>query len=185
MKIAFLFLVTVMSSFALAEGGSHQAGIPHSVYWQTLNLVILFGGLIYFIKDTLKKLFSDRQKTFVETAQKSKKAEEEAEKQLLDIKHKLDMLNSTKEESLARAKAEAVDHKKNLMQEAQTVAERIKKETKESVRLEGQRAFNQLKKQTIEESIAMSRKVLVTDIGAQDHQKLQNDFSKNLSGVNP
>lgn len=178
-------LMIFVGSIAYAEGGHHSEGVPKVVYWQALNLVILFSVLIYFVSGTIKKLFNDRYEMFLESAKKSKLAEEKAQRELIDIKHKIDMLSSGREESLARARAEAADHKNNLIQEAKSTASRIRKEGQEMAQLEAQRAFFNLKQSAVQESINQSRKVLTTDIGAQDHQKLQNEFSKNIAGVHP
>lgn len=164
-------------------GGEHAEGIPTVVYWQLLNIGMVIAGLIYYTKNQIKAHFIDRRKTFLALAEKSKAAKLAAEKQYLEIKHKIDLLDSTTDESIARARSEAADVKKNLIQEAQATAAKIKIETKEAAEIESQKAYRNLKQQTIRDSLELARQVLTKDIGNQDHQKLQNDFAKNLSGA--
>ncbi|MCX7978875.1 MAG: ATP synthase F0 subunit B, partial [Bdellovibrionaceae bacterium] len=147
------------------------------------NVSILLGGLWYFLRAHVAKFFHDRRVEFIEKAQKSQRAKEEAEKTLLDIKHKIEVLNATAEESIARAEAEASDLKKSLLREAQELAQRIRHEAEVSVKIEVQKAHKQLTEAIIREAVDKAREILAKDIAAGDHKKLQDEFGQKVEGA--
>lgn len=185
---AFLLICGASYAFAATGAGEHHEGpieIPKSVIYQTINVLILFGGLFYFLRGTVVKFYRDRQSNFLAAAEKSQAARLAAEKQFAEIKAKIEQLEKTEEESLSRARAEAADMKKALEKEAQEIANRIKQEATETARLETHKAQAQLREQLLSEALQAAKSVLSKDIASTDHQKLQNDFVNNVQAVNP
>lgn len=188
-----LFAVTtlvLLAQVALAAEGEH-AGAHHltvpttELFWQVFNLSILIAALVYFLRQPVKGFFAGRQSGFLASAEKSQAAKQAAQKQYLEMKGKLDHLEDTKDESLARAQAEAVDLRKQLVREAEEMAARIRKEAETTTQMEILRARQELQRQFAEDAISQARMVLTKDIGAADQQKLQTDFIKNIQAVNP
>ena len=68
--------------------------------FQAINLTILFAAIIYFTKDAIVSFFAGRKAAYLEAAQKSAFAREQAEKEFVDIKNKLANLDQTREENL-------------------------------------------------------------------------------------
>ena len=181
-----LFLSAVGHAAESAEHGAHSAGIPyHTVFWQVFNLSILLGALIYFVRQPLKDYFRQRQAKFHEEARKSARAREEAEKQFLDIKHKLEHMKNTHEDNLARAEAEAADMHRAMLKEAQEISARIRQEAQMTARVETSKARLELHEKFAHDVIASARSVLTKDVGQQDHTKLQSDFVRNIEAVAP
>jgi F-type H+-transporting ATPase subunit b len=163
----------------------HVDGVPKVVIWQAINLIILFSVLIYYTKAKIQSFFIEKRSGYLKAAEKSKKLQIEAEKNLLDIKHKLDLLSSYTEENIARVRAEAADLKKSMIADATEAAKRVRDEAKNSAEVEALKAHRMVKNKAISESMKLARQVLTKDIGKEDHQKLQNDFAKGFLGVNP
>lgn len=192
MKIApailLSLLVTVIVQVAAAapeEQHATHAAIPYRLIgWQIFNLVVLFAGLAYFLKEPIRNFFRDRQAAFREAAEKSAVARAAAEKQYHEIKSKIDYLDRDHQESLARAEAEASDLRHQTVREAEEVAGRIRKEAETTARLEVQRARQELHEHFVNEAVAAARKALSSDIGNQDHTKLQSEFVNHLETVN-
>lgn len=190
MKKWFAFLLVLGASAAFAAGGHGEHGdgpveVPKVVFYQVINVLILFGGLFYFLKGTVVKLYADRKSNYLAAAQKSQSAKELAEKQLAEIKAKLNQLEATQDETISRAKAEANDMKLALVKEAQEIATRIKSEAELTAKLEVQKAQAQLREQLLKESLEAAKAVLSKDIGSADHQKLQSEFVNKVQAVNP
>lgn len=184
--ISLILVFGASLAFAQEGHGEHDAGIPwKTIGWQVFNLTILFAGLIYFIKDNVRTFFAGRKDTFVEQAKKSQAARAEAEKQYLEIQHKIEHLEATREESLSRAQAEAADLRKSLIKEAEEMAVRIRNEAQVTAKVETAKAKKELHEQFVRETVAAARGVLTKDIGAADHQKLQGDFVSKVEGVRP
>ncbi|MEN0058911.1 MAG: ATP synthase F0 subunit B, partial [Bdellovibrio sp.] len=141
---------------------------------------ILVGGLVYFTKDAVIQFFSGRKAQYLEAAQKSAFAREQAEKEFVDIKHKLSTLEATREESLRKAQQHSDELKKQIMDEAAEVSKRIREDAELTAKLEVQRAQKELRQQLLQDSLEAARIVLTKDIGASDQQKLQKDFINNV-----
>lgn len=189
MKKWFVFLLVLGASSAFAASGHGEHGgevhVPKSVIYQVINVILLFGGLVYFLKDSVVKFYADRKATYLAAAQKSQAAREEAEKQFVDIKHKLNQLESSVDESISRARAEAADMKHSLVKDAQEAAARIKHEAEQTAKIEIQKAQTHLREQLLKDSIDAAKAVLSKDIGSADHQKLQSEFVNKVQAVNP
>jgi F-type H+-transporting ATPase subunit b len=185
---AFLILLGTSCAFAAAGHGEHHEGpveVPKQVLYQAINVFILFAGLIYFLKGAVVKFYKDRQAAYLSAAEKSKAAREAAEQQFVEIKHKIDQLESSADETISRARAEAADMKHALVKDAQEMAIKIKHQAVETAKIEILKAQTHLREQLLKDSLDAAKMVLSKDIGSADHQKLQSDFVTNVQAVNP
>jgi F-type H+-transporting ATPase subunit b len=193
MPIKSTFFLMLISTAALAaEQASehaiehHETGIPTAtIFWQAFNLFFVILIVIYATRKSLPEFYRQRQAGYVASAKKAEQAQFEAEKHLLDIKHKLEHLNTSYDESVARAHAEAADLRKQLIADAQEQARRVRTEAEITVKVEMQKAQRDLREHFVKDSISMARKVLSQDIASADHQKLQTEFTKNIEAVSP
>ncbi|AHZ85650.1 ATP synthase B chain [Bdellovibrio bacteriovorus HD100] len=182
MKLILNLLVLLAPAAVFAAGGGHGDGhIPTStIMFQAINLTILFAAIIYFTKDAIVSFFAGRKAAYLEAAQKSAFAREQAEKEFVDIKNKLANLDQTREENLRKAQTHAEDLKKQILEEANDVTKRIKNDAELTARLEVQRAQKELRTQLLQDSVEAARIVLTKDLGSSDQQKLQKDFINNV-----
>ncbi len=186
MRTIATMLTLVLPVFALAEGSEHHSnGVPTVVLWQAINLSILFAALIYLTKDKIVAIFKERHASYLAKAEKSKHARLEAEKILVDISEKLRKLRSTADESIARAEAESVEMRNKIISESQQISSRIKKEAESTVQAETEKAIQELRNTIAKDAIESARQVLSKDIGNNDHQQLQEQFSKKVEAVHP
>ncbi|MFM6929926.1 MAG: ATP synthase F0 subunit B [Bdellovibrio sp.] len=183
--VNLLILLAPAMVFASApeHGAEHAIEIPKSVMFQAINVAILVVGLIYFTKDGIVSFFGGRKAAYLEAAQKSAFAREQAEREFVDIKAKLANLDSTRAEQVAKAKAHAQDLKNQIIDEANHVSKRIKEEAELTAKLEVQRAQKELREQLLTDSVDAARIVLTKDIGASDQQKLQKEFINHIAEV--
>lgn len=181
MKLFLNLFVFLMPVAVMAAGGEHHsAEIPKAVLYQAINVVILVGGIVYFTKDAITQFFSGRKSAYLEAAQKSAFAREQAEKEFIDIKNKLSTLEATREESLKKSQAHAEEMKTQMMIEAAAVSKRIREEAELTAKLEIQKAQKELRAQLLTDSVEAARVVLTKDLGAADQQKLQKDFINSI-----
>lgn len=189
MKLVVNLLIILAPALVFASGAEHGHGgehaieIPKAVIYQAINIAILIGGLIYFTKDGIVSFFAGRKAAYLEAAQKSAFAREQAEKEFVDIKNKLANLDSTRQEQLAKAKTHAEELKKQITDEAEQVSKRIREEAELTTKLEVQRAQKELRHQLLNDSVEAARIVLTKDIGANDQQKLQKEFINHIEVV--
>lgn len=187
MKVLVNLLILLAPAIVFASGaehgGDHHIEIPKAVIFQAINVAILIAGLIYFTKDGIVSFFGGRKAAYLEAAQKSAFAREQAEREFVDIKAKLANLDNTRAEQIAKAKAHANDLKNQIVEEASQVSKRIKEEAELTAKLEVQRAQKELRDQLLTDSVDAARIVLTKDIGAADQQKLQKEFINHIAEV--
>jgi F-type H+-transporting ATPase subunit b len=188
MKLLLNILILLAPAVLLAASGEHGAGhhdegVPKIVIYQFINIVILVGGLIYFTKDGIVQFFSGRKAVYLEAAQKSAFAREQAEKEFVDLKNKIANIDATRTDALKKAQEHAEDVRKQILAESQDVSKRIKEDAELTAKLEIQRAQRELREQLLKDSLAAARTVLTKDLSANDQQKLQNDFINNIEVV--
>lgn len=173
----FMTLLLVLSPAAVFAAGDHGDAIPtKTIIYQFINVGALVIGLIYFTKDAAISFFKSRKSDYLAAAEKSAFAREQAEKEFVDIKNKLNELDSTRADSLSKAKAHADDIKAQIIEEANAVTKRIKDDAQLTAKLEVERAQKDLRTQLLTDSVAAARLALTKDLGANDQQKLQKDF---------
>ena len=188
MKVLVNLLILLAPAIVFASGAEHGGDhhaieIPKAVIFQAINVAILIAGLIYFTKDGIVSFFGGRKAAYLEAAQKSAFAREQAEREFVDIKAKLANLDNTRAEQIAKAKAHANELKNQIVEEASQVSKRIKEEAELTVKLEVQRAQKELRDQLLTDSVDAARIVLTKDIGAADQQKLQKEFINHIAEV--
>lgn len=181
MKLLVNLLIILAPALVFASSeGEHHIEIPKSVLYQFINITILAVGLVYFTKDSVVQFFSARKTAYLEAAQKSAFAREQAEKEFVDIKNKIETLDATRIESLNKAKSHSEELKKSILDEANDISRRIQEEAELTVKLEVHRAQKELRTQLMKDSMEAARIVLTKDLGSSDQQKLQNDFINNV-----
>jgi F-type H+-transporting ATPase subunit b len=178
--ITTLLVLLPVLAFANEHGAVHEVTVPKVVLFQFINVAILVAGLIYFTKDAAIAFFSSRKSVYLEAAQKSAFAREQAEKEFIDIKHKLANLDATRTDSLNKAQAHAEDMKKQIIDEANQVSKRIRDDAELTAKLEIQRAQKELREQLLQDSLTAARTLLTKDISSTDQQKLQKEFINNI-----
>lgn len=168
-----------------AHGEAHAGLTPEiikTVIYQTINLVLLFGGLVYFTKAAIKGFFTSKRASFLAAAEKSKATRAAAEQEHMQIQVRLTKLESTAGESISRARAEAAELKRQIVQEAQALTQRIRDEAASSARQEISRATAILRQQLIRDSMEAAQKDL-GQVSAEDQNRLQGAFINNIQAV--
>ena len=181
--IGILIFFIATAAFASSAGEGHTEGVPRVVFWQFVNLVILFGIVYYYFGQKIKDAFKAREASFLSDFEKSKSIQQEAEKRLLDIKHKIRNLEDNEAATLARAQAEAADMRNQLILEAKQFVSKIKREAESAAQIEMQNAKRELHDEVVKAAVFQAHEILKKDVGQADQQRLQEQFSKQIEGV--
>ena len=181
MRNTFFIFSLLMTSVALGAGGD---GVPTKmITYQAINVFLMIAGLIYFLRGPIRTHFLQRRSTFLSAAQKAEAVRAAAEQEQQGIQVRLSKLESTADESVARARAEAADMKKQLISEAESISKRIRSEAELAAHLEVEKAKNQLREMLINESLKVARGEINQKVTAADHQRLQSDFINHIQVV--
>jgi len=183
--LALIFLSILVQASGGEQGAGHDAVPVKTMIYQSINVTILFAGLIYFLKNPIKNFFQEKKSLFLSASEKAQAARAAAEQEHVEIQVKLTKLESTADESISRARAEAADLKKQLIEEAHTISKRIKSEAENAAKLEIEKAKNHLREQMIIEAVKLTRNQLNTKVSSEDHKRLQGDFIESIQAVQP
>jgi F-type H+-transporting ATPase subunit b len=184
MKTIILSISLLISTAALAAGGgSGDHHFPWDRFlYQTINVTILAAALIFFTRKGIKDHFKGRHASFVAAANKAQSVRLAAEQENQDIKARLTKLETTADESVIRARAEAAAMKQALIAEADAAAKRLAVEAASAAQLEIDKAKLKLREQLVQESLVSARAAL-EKVSSDDHQRLQGQFIDNMQAV--
>jgi len=177
-----LFILSIgQAALAASEAGHDDHSIPAKlITYQTINVVAMLIGLFIVLKKPLQEYFKEKKATFLVAAQKAEAARRAAEDERAQIQARLSKLESTAEESVARARAEASDMKKQMIADGEAMSKRIREEASSAAKQEVERAKIQLRESLIKEALEVSRQQLSSKITTEDHKRLQTDFIQNI-----
>lgn len=154
-----------------------------TIIYQAINIVAIFVGLYYFLREPIRQYFSQKHKSYVAAAEKAMTAQKMAEEERLKIQVQLSKLETTTHESLARARAEAADLRNNLVAEAQALSKRIHEETHNAAILEIEKAKNVLRQEMINEAISVAQNQIRSAVSSEDHARLNKEFIQNIEAA--
>jgi len=183
-----LFFILLPCLVKAAEPGEHGPASldPHTLrtlIYQFINVALLVVGLVYFLKDGVRQFFQDKQKEFLAAEEKAQAAKQAAQAEHLAIQIKLTKLESTADENLSRAQAEASDLRNQMLKDAQEISERIRHEAKIAALHEVEKARESLRHQMIVEAAKLTEQNMKEKVSSDDHRRLQGDFIQNIETV--
>ncbi|MCE3009408.1 MAG: ATP synthase F0 subunit B [Proteobacteria bacterium] len=180
--LGILILMATLPAAALAAGKTE--GVPWgTVAAQAFNVSLLFGGLFYFLRTPVKNFFANKKTNFVSAAEKSQAARKAAEDERMEIQVRLTKLESTADETISRARAEASDMKKQLIAEAKNLSEKLRQEAQAAAKIEIEKAKNSLRSAMIQDAAKLAREEIGTKLSGEDHSRLQGQFIQNIQAV--
>lgn len=179
-------LLTLANAAMAAESGHDAHGAAHHgpdmtlVMWQALNVGILIIGLIYFLRKPVREFFAGQKAAYLDASAKTLAARTAAENDLKHIRAELNRIETTAAESVARARAESSDLKRQMVTEAESTAQRLRMDAETSAKLEVQRAVVSLRAELLQEAVAAARQQMSKGVTQEDHVRLNQEFIRNI-----
>lgn len=185
MTRAFSLVLLLAGQLAWCEAeAAHELEIPWTTIGvQAFNFLVLVGLLVYLLRKTVAEHFQDRYKAYTELVDRAESAKAEAQKSHREISQRLNKLQSTADESVRRAKAEAAELKQRLMDEAGALAKKMDEDAKRSADLEIDRAKAELRAELLTSAMEASRTALSKLIGSSEQKRLQTEFVDKIQVV--
>ncbi len=190
MKKQLFFFALVLATTAFGAGGEHGAAhaedhIPFAhIGWQAANLGILLIAIFIFIRKSIAETFKNRQKDYLERAEKTKSALKNAEAALAGMKAKLADLESGEKKSIESAKQQADALKVSLLKDAEAAAEKIKTDAAIAIKNELAKAKAEINTEILMQAISTAKKALAG--GGQGNSTTQEaSFVRQLEQVKP
>jgi F-type H+-transporting ATPase subunit b len=190
MKILLSLFIILLSNVVLAESGGHGAshaghteGIPSVVYLQAINVLIIVLTMFIFLKNDVVSFFKFKKEAYLSAANKAEALLKKANEDHEEIRVKLMKLETSSEESLAKAKKDAELMHKNLISEAEALSKKIKEEAALTAQLEIEKAKNHLRQQMISDSMKSAKKLIEDKAGKAEQEQLQKSFQNQIGAV--
>lgn len=192
MNSIFVFLTMLATStIALAAGGEAHGAVEmdeHTksvIMYQAINVGLILVAGIYYLRQPIKEFFAARLAGYMDAAEKTQAAKQAAQKEFDNIRAQLMKLETTAQESIARARAESSDLRKQLLADAEASASRIRTEAQNVTQIEVQKAVGELRAQMVADAISAAQSQLKSGVTQEDHQRLNKEFIRNIETVQP
>ena len=176
--VAVALLVLLASGVALASGGEEKssAEVLKEMAWQTANLALLLGVLVYFGRKPITEFFATRrsgiQNELNEAAGLLAEAEQrnaELQRRLVDLSSEIDGIKKT-------AGQRATDEADRILADARASAERIRNDARAAMDQELRRAQTQLREEAADLALELAAKKLEDEVGESDRDRLVDEF---------
>ena len=180
------FVFGSSSGFASAtEHGGHEAAIPNIVWLQFVNFGLYAALLFFALKKPVLTFFSSRETNYRDAIKKAEAAKAEAETKRREIQERLTKLESTRDQSIEQARAEAAALRAQIIEEAKTLAAKLKTDAEQTAAVELERAKVALRRELLDQSVLLATKLLSDKdkLQEQDQKRLQSEFVEKIQVV--
>jgi F-type H+-transporting ATPase subunit b len=169
----FALLVAAASE---GEGASHWKTIlEHGV-----NLIILFGVLVYYLRKPLRDFLIERRGEVGHAIEEAQKKKLEAEEKYEEYAQRLAKIDEEIKSLRELVKEEGETEKEEILRHAEATAKRVREETRETIRLETERAREAIRVEAVSSAISIAEEILRRTIEERDEKRLVEDFLKEI-----
>ena len=150
------------------------------VFEHTVNLVILLGVLVYFLKDSVKNFLVERKGSISSEIDHAQHTIAEAKSKYEEYAQKLkgieDEINNIKESIVKQGQTE----REEILRQASIASENIKKEAQETIEFEAARAKQEIQSEVVTLALQIAEKVIKENLSENDKQRFVDDFTNNV-----
>ncbi len=165
----------------ILTGASEQGGFNwRFVMEHAVNLIILLGVLVYFLKSPVKNFLIERRGTIshdIESAQKTigeaKSKYDEYAKKLQAIETEINNLKDTLRKQGESERAE-------LLRQADAASEALRKEARETIALQTERARREIQNEVADLALGNAEALIRRNLGDSDKERFIQEFTKNI-----
>ncbi len=171
-----LAVMVIASTLAFASnGGSAEGGITGAMVkdllLKVINLTIYLSIIIYFIKKPFKNFLISRRDNIEKSMKDADSSLQDALKESSDTKARLSNISQEIAQIEERIRKEGETEKRKIIERAQELAEKIKSQTKETIKRELDLAHRKIKEETFDKAIDAVEEVLKGKFTPADQDK--------------
>ena len=156
--------------------------------WQILisllNLVVLYLIVKFFLYNPVKNVLAKRSAELEEHYTAAEEAEAVADKSRMEWEEKLSGANAEANSIIQNATDLARNRGDAMITEAREKADGIIRVAQNEAELERRRATDQIKKEIVNVSAALTEKILEREVNTNDHKALIDSFIENIGDGN-
>ena len=150
------------------------------VFEHTVNLLILLGVLVYFLKDSVKNFLTERKGSISSEIDHAQHTITEAKKKYEEYADKLkgieNEINSIKDSIVKQGETE----REEIVKQANIASENIKKEAQETIQFEANRAKQEIQSDVITLALSIAEKIIKENLSEPDKQRFVDEFTNNM-----
>ena len=150
------------------------------IVWAIVNFFILLAILNKFLHKPILDMLNKRENFVNENLNNSKIAREEAEKLRADYENQLKSAKQEANEIILQASQLGEKTKAEIIDTAKEETNKISAKAQQDIRLEKKKALAEVKEIIAETAILAAEKIVARSLNAQDHEKLIDDFVKEV-----
>lgn len=144
------------------------------------NLVLLYVVLKKFLYKPVKKMMAQRQTELDEKYSRAQEAESAAESKKEEWDKKMQTSREEADEIIQKAVANANKSGERIVADAKDKADGIIRQAQTEAELERKKANDEMKREIVDISTMLTKKMLDREINEEDHRKLIDTFVENL-----
>lgn len=148
---------------------------------KSLNFIILFGGLAYFLSKPLRNYLKKRSLGIKQALAEAENARKEAEEKLKEAKAQLEGLGEKADQIKKEAEKLGQREKERIINESKREAERIKRLTQQEIELLIQGGIQEIKEYTFEMAALLAQERLKKRMTPEEHSLLVDKCIERLS----
>ncbi len=179
------FLVLILIAVALtgpllAAEEAHDGWGWGQTVGRWINLLILFGGLTYFLRQPARDFFSNRKAELQKQIRRVDEARQEAEARLAEAEERMKQLDSALD-AIRRQVQEEIEHEKERIRgQAEQEVKRIVAAARREISNLGRSVRQDLKDYAAEIAVQMAADRLRDRMDSENHSKLAEQFLADL-----
>jgi len=148
-----------------------------------INIALLFYLLYRALNKMVKKMFADRSERIADEIDTAEKQKADAVAMKTEYQESVDNVAKEKDQILAEARKLAEDKRVEILAEADEEATAMEQRAEREVKMEQERAQNEMKQTVIDVSALMATKFLVKSIDDATHERFFNETMEELEGL--
>jgi F-type H+-transporting ATPase subunit b len=172
--IALMLFLIATPAYAASEGGG--------THWQktdwarVLNFTILAVALYIVLRKPISQALNNRIKGIKEELEDLESRKSMVEKQLVDYKNKLALLDKEAEQIVAEYIRQGEEAKARILTEASAAADKLKEQARKNIEHEFAQAKLELQSEIVDQALAKAEAVIRKQIGDADQERLVDDY---------
>ena len=165
------------------DGDSGDSYVATKLAFHAINLLLLVGLLVWFVRAPLKDALNGRAYTIRKSLTDTARERDEAAHKFADLEARLGSFEQELERMRAAALTEARAEEERLVARAHEEAKRIGENAERNIRDEVTRARVALQHDAVDLAVQLAETTLRTSVNSDDQKRLARDFLASLSEV--
>ncbi|HET7696503.1 MAG TPA: F0F1 ATP synthase subunit B [Vicinamibacterales bacterium] len=158
---------------------------PGLYIWTIVTFLILLGLLARFAWRPLLDALEARQEVIRKSLDDARQARQELEQVKTEAARLMSEARSEANQIVSRTRSDAAAFAEEMKVKARADADALVKRAEREIEMQASRALENIRRETVELSVAIASKILRRDISKEDNERLLNDTLKEMQSRLP